>query len=252
MLASVPPLEDASYASRSKAGLRDFEEKTVGEISIPVELRDGRGKGPARRLRAAGRAPGVVYGQGKEAVAISLDPVQLERSIKGSHAGVNTLFDLTGHASVEGRTVIVKELQREPIRGGITHADFLELDLTERINVSVPVHVTGTARGVEMEGGILEHTLREVELSCLPNAIPDELFVNVEALSVGDAAHVSDIVLPDGVEMITDLELSVASIAMPKGVEEIAEEAAEEAAVAAKAADAGEAEEKPAEDGDES
>jgi large subunit ribosomal protein L25 len=228
------------------------EEKIVGEISISVELRGSRGKGPARRLRAAGRVPGVVYGQGKDAVAISLDPIQLERSIKGSHAGINTLFDLDGEKSVEGRTVIVKELQREPVRGDITHADFLELDLTARLNVSVPVHLEGTPQGVVL-GGILEHTLREVELSCLPNAIPDELIVNVESLDVGQSLHVSDLSLPDGVELLTDPELSVASVALPKAEEEVVaaevtEEGAEEAADAADA----EAGDKPAEEGGES
>jgi len=224
----------------------------VGEISISVELRDGRGKGPARRLRAAGRVPGVVYGQGKGAVAISFDPIQLERSIKGSHAGINTLFDLDGEKSVEGRTVIVKELQREPVRGDITHADFLELDLTARLNVSVPVHLEGTPQGVVL-GGILEHTLREVELACLPNAIPDELTISVEALDVGQSLHVSDLSLPDGVELLTDPELSVASVALPKAEEEVVaaevtEEGAEEAADAADA----EAGDKPAEEGGES
>lgn len=222
----------------------------MGEISISVALREGRGKGPNRRLRASGRVPGVVYGQGKEAVAISLDPVQLERSIKGSHAGMNTLFDLDGDKSVEGRTVIVKELQREPVRGVITHADFLELDLKERLNVSVPVHLEGTPQGVVM-GGIVEHTLREVELLCLPNAIPDEIVINVEALDVGDGLHVSDLVLPEGVELVTDSELSVVAVALPKAVEEeVVAETEETEDGAAPAADAdGDA---PAEDGGES
>jgi large subunit ribosomal protein L25 len=231
---------------------RDFEENIVGEISISVELRESRGKGPARRMRAAGRVPGVVYGQGKDAVAISLDPAQLERSIKDSHAGINTLFDLEGEKSVAGRTVIVKELQREPVFGTIEHADFLELDLTARISVSVPVHVEGTPQGVVM-GGILEHTLREIEFSCLPDAIPDEVIANVEPLELGQSLHVSDLILPEGVELLTDSTLSVASVALPREVEEeepeVTEEGAEEAAADA---DAGESAESPAEDGKDS
>lgn len=208
----------------------------MGEVSIEVQLRDGRGKGANRRLRAAGRIPAVVYGHGNEPVALSIDPMELEKEIKASHAGMNTLFDLVGDRAVAGRTVMLKELQREPVRGFPVHADFFEIDANESIEVSVPIHLTGTAQGVTM-GGVIEHTLREVELSCLPSAIPDEIVIDVSALEIGDSLHVSDLALPEGVEIQTDPALSVVSVIVPRAAEEAApveeEAGAEEAAAPA-------------------
>jgi large subunit ribosomal protein L25 len=198
----------------------------VGDDSIAVEIREGTGKEFNRKLRASGRVPAVVYGFGHGNVMLSLDPLVLERKIKASQAGINTLFDLEGEGSVTGRTVIVKELQREPIRGGIMHADFYELNLEEKMHVSVPIHLEGEAPGVVM-GGVIEHTLREVELECLPSAIPDELIVSVENLDVGDSLHVSDLTLPAGVTMVSDETLSVVSVITPKGMAEEEEAAAE-------------------------
>jgi large subunit ribosomal protein L25 len=191
----------------------------VAEISIALESRTGTGKSYNRKLRANGRAPGVVYGAGREAVAISFDPKVLQSKIKESHAGINTLFDLTGDASVANRVVMVKELQREPVRGAVLHADFFEIDMTERLHISVPVHLSGSAPGL-LEGGVIEHALRELELMCLPDAIPDEVVADVSGLGLGQSLHVADIELPPGVELISDGELSVVSVLMPKAVEE--------------------------------
>ena len=213
----------------------------MGETSIEVALRDGRGKQSNRKLRAAGRIPAVVYGHGNDPVALSLDPVQLERKIRASHAGMNTLFDLTGEGSVSGRTVLVKSLQREPVRGALVHADLYEISASEKIQVSVPIHLEGEAAGVVM-GGLIEHVLRELEISCLPGSIPDEVVANVAPLEVGDSLHVSDLPLPDGVELVTDAALSVVSVILPRAAEsQSAEETEEETAEGAEAA------EKPAE-----
>lgn len=226
----------------------------MGEVSIEVELREGRGKGFNRKLRRAGRIPAVVYGHGNAPVSLSVDPIQLERKIRGSHAGMNTLFDLTGEASASGRTVLVKELQREPLRGGLVHADFYEIDANEAIQVSVPIHLTGSAEGVVM-GGVIEHALRELEISCLPRAIPDEIVADVTRLDIGDSLHVSDLPLPEGIELITDDSLSVVSVIVPKAAESaeaaVAEEGEEGAEGEGAAAEGDKpAEDKPAEGGD--
>jgi large subunit ribosomal protein L25 len=216
----------------------------VAEFSFAVEIREGRGKEFNRKLRQDGRAPAVLYGRGKDTVSLSLDPRELEKSLKSSHAGMNTLFDLRGDPKVEGRTVLVKELQREPVRGNIIHADFFEIDMTQKLQVSVPLHIEGIAPGIAM-GGVLEHSLREVELLCLPNAIPDEIMVDVSALEMNESIHLSDLQLPDGVEMLTDPTLSVVMVSLPKAEEEpvVAEEevAEGEEGAAEKAEDAGEA-----------
>ena len=195
---------------------------------MAVELRgeQERGKGVARRLRVAGRIPGVVYGPGRETVSISLDPVELDRVIKTSHAGVNTLIDLTGPSELEGRTVLAKALQRHPVYGHLMHADFYELDLNARIRVSVPIHLRGTAVGVTM-GGLLDHALRELELDCHPTAIPDEILVDVSELEQGQSIHVADVKLPEEVELYSHGDLPVVSVVAPKIEEEVVE--AEEA-----------------------
>jgi large subunit ribosomal protein L25 len=184
----------------------------VAENVLSAETRSGVGKGVNRKLRAAGRIPGIVYGKKREPQAIQLDPAALEKLLRGSGAGLNTLIDL----SVGGRTdtVLVKELQRHPVLGAFWHVDFYQVDLTRKITVAVPIHFLGKARGVEF-GGILDHPLRELEVECLPRAIPEFVEVDVSNLEIGQAIHVSELVLPEGVEVKTDPTLPVASVVLP-------------------------------------
>lgn len=218
----------------------------MSESALAVEVREGTGKGAARKLRAQGRVPAVLYGRGKDSVSLSLDPAVLQRVLSTSHAGMNTLIDLTGATVVSGRTVLVKDLQRDPVRGRILHADLFEVDLAQTVEVSVPIHVTGTPKGVVM-GGILDQTLREIELECLPRSIPDEIVVDVSGLDIGDGVHVRDLALPQGVELLTDGDLGVLQIVLPaaeevEAVEGAEVEAAEGEAPPAEAAEAGEGE----------
>ena len=148
--------------------------------------------------------------------------------------------------------MLVKELQRDPIFGEPLHADLYAVDLTQALQVSVPIHLTGTAQGVSLGGGILDHALRELELECLPDAIPEEIAVDVSALDVGDSLHVRDLSLPEGVTLKSAPELPVVSVVAPGAEEEPVaaeeEEALEGEAPAAAEAEAGEAK---AEAGDE-
>ena len=184
----------------------------MAENVLSAENRSGTGKGANRKLRVAGRIPGVIYGKGRDSLSVALDPKALETVLHQSGAGLNTLIDL----SVAGRTdtVLVKELQRHPVHGGYLHVDFFRVDLTQKITVSVPIHFIGKARGVEF-GGILDHPLRELEVECLPRAIPEYIEVDVSALEVGQAIHVSDLRLPEGVEVKTEATLPVASVVLP-------------------------------------
>ncbi len=206
----------------------------MGENALAVEVREGLGKGVARKLRVTKRIPAVLYGRGKPSVSISLDPAALEKLLRASTAGLNTLIDLAvaGRADLAGKVVIVKELQREPIRGGLLHADLYEVDLSKTIEVSVPIHVVGIPVGVSLNGGILDTALREVEIECLPRAIPSALEVDVSALDVGESIHVRDLVVPDGVTVLSDRDLAVVSVVLP---------AAEEAPAAVEAPAEGEA-----------
>ncbi len=208
--------------------------------ALRVEVRDAVGKGVARKLRAAGRIPAVCYGKGRVSVGLALDPIALRKLLHASDAGMNTIISLEGGGSVDGTMVLVKELQRDPVRGAYLHADFYTVDLEQRVEVSVPVHITGKAIGVEA-GGVLDQALREIELSCLPLAIPRELMADVTNLELGQSLHVSDIPLPQGVELKSDPMLSVVSVVAPMKEEEEPEpeEGAEEGDEVAAASEEG-------------
>jgi large subunit ribosomal protein L25 len=207
----------------------------VADYQLQLELREDAGKGVARKLRAAGKIPGVCYGAGVETHAVTLDPRPLEKALRTSSAGLNTLFAVQGGGAFHGKSVLVKELQRDPVKGWLLHADFYAVDLTKEIEVAVPVHLTGSAAGL-MNGGIVDHQLREIEIACLPTAIPESFSLDVSALDVGDTLHVRDVVLPEGVKLVSDPDLSVVSVVLPaKAEEEVAAEAAAAEAAAAPA-----------------
>ena len=189
----------------------------MGEFSIVAEERSGTGKGANRKLRATGRIPAVVYGRGKATRHVTLDPTALGKLLHRSGSGINTLVDLEiGGAET---VVLVREIQREPVGGRWLHADLYEVDLQQKIQVSVPLHIVGRPMGVE-NGGILDHPLREVEIECLPRAIPDSVEVDVSSLDVGDSIHVRALALPEGATMRSDPDLAVASVVLPKAEEE--------------------------------
>jgi large subunit ribosomal protein L25 len=197
----------------------------VGEFAIEAEVRDGRGKGVARKLRATGRIPGICYRRAADSLAVSLDPLALDVVLTTGSAGINTLIDLTvaGGGDFDGRQVLLKELQRDPVTGRLVHADLFAVDLKQKIHVSIPVHLSGSAVGVTM-GGILDHALRDLEVQCLPDAIPEEFTVEVSELEVGQSIHVRDLTIPEGVELLSDLSLPVVSVVAPAAVEEEAPE----------------------------
>lgn len=202
------------------------------ENRLQAFARQGTGKGVARKLRAAGKIPAVLYGGGRTAVSLALDSSALQKLLHASDLGLNTLIDLevAGHAELAGKTVMVRELQRDPVRGRFVHADLYEVDLTQKIEVQVPIHVTGKAKGVDT-GGILDQALRELEVRCLPRAIPEQIVVDVSHLDVGDSLHVRDLVLPEGVELVSDPDLSVISVVTPIKEEELVTAAAPSAEV---------------------
>lgn len=202
------------------------------ENALSAEPREGTGKGVARKLRAKGVIPAVVYGRKRAAQSISVKPEDLQKLLRGK-SGMNTLIDLSLGGTTS--TVLVKGLERDPVRGRYLHADFYEVDLTQRVTVSVPVHLVGKAAGTDF-GGILDHPLRELSIECLPREIPERIDVDVTALGVNDSIHVSDLKLAPGLTIKTDGSLAVASVVLPQ-----AEEAAPAAAAAEGAVVEGEA-----------
>ena len=204
----------------------------MSETALIVESRASTGKGAARKLRAAGRIPAVLYGQGKGSVPLTIDPRALEKVLRSG--GANTLLDITveGRPELGSPVALVKELQRHPIRGTIVHADLYQVDLTRTVEVEVPVHLVGKAKGLDF-GGILEHSLREIALECLPRSIPAAIEVDISNMELGDVIHVRDLVLPAGVSLLTDPDLGVVHVALPAAEETPAVAAAEGAAAPA-------------------
>ena len=197
----------------------------MAENTLTAEQRSETGKGIARRLRAEGRIPAVLYGRGAEAQSLSVDSRELDQLLRASGAGRNTLIDLqvAGQASL----VLVKDLHREPVRGGFMHADFYAIDRDQRVEVKVPLHFVGKAPGIDF-GGILDHPVRELDITCLVTAIPESIEADMSSLELGDALHVRDIPVPDTLEVVTDGEMTVAICVAPRAAEE--EETPEEAA----------------------
>jgi len=214
----------------------------VAENALAAENREHTGKGAARQLRATGRIPAVLYGQGMEPASLSVDPKALTSVLQGSGAGRNTLIGLeVGSAR---HTVLLKELQRNPVNGVSLHADFMVVDLTETVEVTVQLHFIGQAKGLDF-GGILDHPVREIQVTCLPNAIPEFLEVDVSSLDLGETLHVREVALPADVTCVNDGDLAVAICVQPRAATEetteeeaVTEEGAEEAAGAGDA-DAG-------------
>ncbi len=178
----------------------------MAEVRLKAARRGDSGKGSARRTRAAGRVPGVVYGRGMEPVAISVDRREFVTALL-SDSGMNTLLDL----EIDGDTTLAltKELQRDPVRGTLLHADFVKIDRTVEVEVEVPVHVVGDAPGTR-EGGVLEHPLFTVHVRALPGDVPESIDADVSGLNMGDSLRVSDLAEGRSFTILDDPETVVA------------------------------------------
>lgn len=209
----------------------------MAEIKIKAGKRAHTGKGAARKARAHGKLPGVLYGRGMEPVAIEVDRRELVTAFH-TDAGMNILLDLELDG---GRTLaITRELQRDPVKGTVIHADFVKVDRKQKIEVEVPVHLVGEAAGAK-EGGVLQHPLFHVQVRCLPSDVPEHLEADISALGIGDQLRVAELTVPTGIEVLNDLDAVVAAVAAPISEAEL--EAMEaEAGIEAEAPEAAEAE----------
>ncbi|HEY5056833.1 MAG TPA: 50S ribosomal protein L25 [Acidobacteriaceae bacterium] len=183
-------------------------------------------KNAARRVRVEGKIPAVVYGAGKDSVAVSVDP-RIITKILHSDSGHNTIFDLdvTGAGTVKAMIV---DWQNEPLKGHLLHIDLKRIAMDKAMRVSVPVQLIGIPTGVKTQGGILDHVLREVEIECLPGDIPSHLDVDVTGLEINQGVHVRDLPHSDKVKYLTDGDLTVAHVTAVREepVAEVAEVAA--------------------------
>ena len=184
------------------------------EITVKAKQREGRGKNEARRLRATGFVPVVVYGGGAETVAASV-PLSELAAILRSEAGRNTIFtlDVDGIGASEVRFT---DRQIDPVRGRLVHADFQRLVKGQKIEVTVPLHLVGEPIGVREEEGVLEQIIREIEIKVDPRDIPDAIEVDVTNLGVHDVLHVSDIPVDPKIEILDAAETVIATIGIVK------------------------------------
>jgi large subunit ribosomal protein L25 len=206
---------------------------TTAEVNIlEAQKREPGNKNAARRVRAAGKVPGVVYGAGKEASVIEVDPRQVLR-ILHSESGHNTIFDLAMDGN-RAKAMIV-DWQFEPIKGRLLHVDLQRIAMDKKLTVTVPIILKGEAEGVKTQGGILEQLLREIEIECLPADIPKSIEADISHLVFGVDLRVKDLARSDKLKFITEEDRMVAHITSVK--EEVAPtpEAAAEAAAAAPA-----------------
>ncbi|HMB52508.1 MAG TPA: 50S ribosomal protein L25 [Thermoanaerobaculia bacterium] len=190
------------------------------ELQIEVQPRDQTGSGAARRLRREGIVPAVVYGGGRDTVAISVESRVLRDLFReaGSDNAV-FLLKLAG-GSGKQRHCMVHEIEVDPITRKILHIDFLRIDLSEKVKVMVAIELTGVPAGVRNEGGILDTVLREVEVECLPTVIPRQLEADVTELNIGQHVEAGELVLPKGVELLEDPHRVLASVVAPRLPEE--------------------------------
>src|SRR5246500_3965834 len=184
---------------------------TTNTEAVVATPREGKfNKNAARRVRVAGKIPAVVYGAGKETVAVAVDPKVITR-ILHSDSGHNTIFDLNVEGSGAVKAMIV-DWQHEPIKGKLLHIDLKRIAMDKAMRVSVPIQLVGVPFGVKSQGGILEHVLREVEIECLPADIPSHLDVDVSGLGLHGVLRVSDLPHMGTIKFLTSEDATVAHV----------------------------------------
>lgn len=197
----------------------------MAEVTLEVTRRESTGKEQAKKLRRDGKVPAVVYGGHREPVAITVDRKSVSELIQKSEHGIRSVFLLKMAGTDQQRHAMIKEVTIDPISRKMMHIDFVRVVMDEKVKVTIPVHVKGTAIGVK-EGGLLDFQVRELHVECLPAAIPDSIDVDVTALGSHDYFRIKDLKLPEGVKVLDDPERVVVGVTHAKAeVTEVAAEA---------------------------
>jgi large subunit ribosomal protein L25 len=198
-------------------------------IELALEERQEKGTAAGARLRRAGKVPAVVYEGGSSNFPVVLAEIDYRRFVSGKSAGQLYKF-VSSSKALSGRLALVKDLQIEPIKGQIQHLDFLAVDEKKPIKVFVALEIRGECPSVKLGEGILNVSVHELEVECLPTQIPSVLYADVSSVTLGHSLHARDIVLPEGTKLVSDPDISVVGVALKK-----AEEIVEAAPVAAAA-----------------
>jgi large subunit ribosomal protein L25 len=182
-------------------------------VKLQVQSRESRGSAEARRLRAEGLVPGVLYGNGGKAHSFCIEERELRKALTGDH-GLHAILDVILEGQQKAHHAVVKEYQLDPIRARLLHIDLHEVRLDQAIQTNVVVELTGEAAG-QKEGGVLSQINREVRVEALPMEVPDHLELDVSAMVIGDSLRLSDLRVPEGVKLLDDPETVLATVSPP-------------------------------------
>ena len=215
-------------------------------FEIIAEPREDMGKGASRRLRREGKVPGVVYGANKDAASIMVQHNEISRHLENEAFYSHILTLQVGKAKEK---VVLKDLQRHPYKAVILHLDLLRVDENEKLTMRVPLHFIHEDKciGVKQSGGVISHVMTDVEISCLPNDLPEYIEVDMAEIDIGEGIHLTDLKLPEGSEIAAllhggDAAQIVATVHVPKVVVEVEDELVDEAEVEEGDVEAGDAE----------
>lgn len=195
-------------------------------ISLNATKREGSGKGDARKLRASGRIPAVLYGKDMETISLSLDAMEAEHLFAGISVE-NTIIDLKVEGESKPRQALIRQIQSHPFKKDVVHVDFYRIQAGVAVDVEVPVRLEGTPKGVKDHGGNLEQIIHEMPVKCIPSLIPEAIVVDVSGLDIDETIHISDLQIPEGVEVTIDEVRTVCLVAAPRGAAEEGEEGEE-------------------------
>jgi large subunit ribosomal protein L25 len=190
------------------------------DTKLEAALRTGTGKGVARKLRAAGRIPAVVYGGDEQPVHISLDTSAADYLFRNISVD-NTIVDLDVEGEKESIQTLVREIQTHPWKATLIHVDFLRIQKGVAVELDVPVHLIGTPEGVKNEGGVLDQIIHDLAIRCIPSKIPEFIEVDVSHLALNEVMHISDVAFEEGVEVMIAQDRTICAVSMPRAVEEV-------------------------------
>jgi large subunit ribosomal protein L25 len=199
----------------------------MATAQLTATLRTGTGKGVARKLRQSGQIPGIIYGHAREPQALSINTRDFEKLLEHISAE-STVIEL----ALGGRTsrTLIREIQRHPFKREYLHVDFQELVAGETVSVRIPIVLVGVPEGVRLEGGVMDQTLRDLEIEVDPVNMPNHIDVDVNNLKIGESIHVSDITLPPGVTSLVEGDTTIVVVSAPRAVVEEAAAAPAEGA----------------------
>jgi len=188
-------------------------------LVLNAEVREGLGKEEARRLHRRGLIPAIVYGDKGEPIPVIVNPLDIEKILR-LETGENTIFQLEVSGAETVKLAMLKDFQFDPVTSKLLHVDLIRVSGKTKLRVTVPIVIEGEAKGVEVDGGIMEFTQREVEVECLPQDIPEHITVNINGLEIGELVRVAELKVDEKVKILSSPEQVVISIAAPE-VEEV-------------------------------